>query len=158
MNTAMRLGFNWPLGPLEFTGLIGAGRAVGLLEELQARLGDAYLPAPRLLAAAAEEGGRAAAASAGAEAEHRLVDVAPAPVLAGLGGADDRVAALLVMAVACLPSELSQQPMWPQLWHIRRWTQLIPSRKHSSQPATSAGRSKYWIESRWVQAEGMGRP
>ncbi|HEV2858442.1 MAG TPA: 3-hydroxyacyl-CoA dehydrogenase NAD-binding domain-containing protein, partial [Solirubrobacterales bacterium] len=23
MNTAMRLGFNWPLGPLEFTGLIG---------------------------------------------------------------------------------------------------------------------------------------
>lgn len=48
MNTAMRLGFNWPLGPLEFTGLIGAERAVALLEELRQRLGDAYLPAPRL--------------------------------------------------------------------------------------------------------------
>ncbi|HEU5143043.1 MAG TPA: 3-hydroxyacyl-CoA dehydrogenase NAD-binding domain-containing protein [Solirubrobacterales bacterium] len=48
MNTAMRLGFNWPLGPLEFTGLIGADRAVALLEEMRQRLGDAYLPAPRL--------------------------------------------------------------------------------------------------------------
>jgi 3-hydroxybutyryl-CoA dehydrogenase len=56
-NTAMRLGFNWPLGPLEFTGLIGARRAVDLLEELRGRLGDAYAPAPRLLAAAEEEGG-----------------------------------------------------------------------------------------------------
>jgi len=56
INAAMRQGFNWPLGPLEFTGLIGARRAVKLLEELQARLGEAYAPAPRLLAAAAEEG------------------------------------------------------------------------------------------------------
>jgi 3-hydroxybutyryl-CoA dehydrogenase len=56
LNTAMRLGFNWPLGPLEFTGLIGARRAVELLEELRERLGDAYAPAPRLLDAAAEEG------------------------------------------------------------------------------------------------------
>ena len=52
MNTAMRLGFNWPLGPLEFTGLIGADRAGGLLEELRGRLGDAYRPAPRLLSGA----------------------------------------------------------------------------------------------------------
>lgn len=55
INAAMRYGFNWPLGPLEFTGLIGARRAVNLLEELRGRLGDAYVPAPRLLAAAEEE-------------------------------------------------------------------------------------------------------
>ncbi|HEX5761862.1 MAG TPA: 3-hydroxyacyl-CoA dehydrogenase NAD-binding domain-containing protein [Solirubrobacterales bacterium] len=48
MNTAMRLGFNWPLGPLEFTGLIGADRAAAVLEELRERRGDAYVPAPRL--------------------------------------------------------------------------------------------------------------
>jgi 3-hydroxybutyryl-CoA dehydrogenase len=48
MNTAMRLGFNWPLGPLEFTELIGRERTVALLEELQARYGDAYRPAPLL--------------------------------------------------------------------------------------------------------------
>jgi 3-hydroxybutyryl-CoA dehydrogenase len=48
MDTAMRLGFNWPRGPLELTELIGAERAAGLLEGLQARNGDAYLPAPGL--------------------------------------------------------------------------------------------------------------
>jgi 3-hydroxybutyryl-CoA dehydrogenase len=52
MDTAMRLGFNWPRGPLELTELLGAGRAVTLLGELQAAHGDAYRPAPRLLAAA----------------------------------------------------------------------------------------------------------
>ena len=44
----MRLGFNWPLGPLEFTELIGAERAVALLEELHEQHGAAYRPAPRL--------------------------------------------------------------------------------------------------------------
>ena len=112
MDTAMRLGFNWPLGPVEFAELIGVERAVELLERLATAHGDAYRPAPGLLAAA--------------DAEHQLVDVAPAPVLAGLGRADDRVACRVKWAVACLPSELSQQPMWPQVWHIRRWTQLIP--------------------------------
>jgi 3-hydroxybutyryl-CoA dehydrogenase len=48
MNTAMRLGFAWPLGPIEFTELIGAPRAVELLEELRAELGDAYAAAPGL--------------------------------------------------------------------------------------------------------------
>ena len=48
MNTAMRLGFNWPLGPLELTELIGAGRARDLLEGLRAAKGDAYAPAPSL--------------------------------------------------------------------------------------------------------------
>ncbi len=50
MDTAMRLGFNWPRGPLELTELIGTERAVGLLEELRAGHGDAYRPAPRLIA------------------------------------------------------------------------------------------------------------
>jgi 3-hydroxybutyryl-CoA dehydrogenase len=49
MDTAMRLGFNWPQGPLELTELIGAERAANLLMELRERHGDAYRPAPRLL-------------------------------------------------------------------------------------------------------------
>jgi 3-hydroxybutyryl-CoA dehydrogenase len=52
MDTAMRLGFNWPLGPLELTDLIGAGRAVALLEALREQHGEAYLPAARLRRAA----------------------------------------------------------------------------------------------------------
>jgi 3-hydroxybutyryl-CoA dehydrogenase len=52
MDTAMRLGFNWPLGPLEFTALIGADRAHELLTELQRQYGDAYAPAPLLDSAA----------------------------------------------------------------------------------------------------------
>jgi 3-hydroxybutyryl-CoA dehydrogenase len=54
MDTAMRLGFNWPLGPIEITELIGARPAVSLLEELRQRHGDAYLPAPGLLRAVDE--------------------------------------------------------------------------------------------------------
>jgi 3-hydroxybutyryl-CoA dehydrogenase len=52
MDTAMRLGFNWPRGPIEFTKLIGARRAFELLEGLRGTRGDAYLPAPALAAAA----------------------------------------------------------------------------------------------------------
>ncbi len=48
MDTAMRLGFNWPRGPLELTELIGPARAASLLRELRERHGDAYRPAPRL--------------------------------------------------------------------------------------------------------------
>jgi 3-hydroxybutyryl-CoA dehydrogenase len=48
MNTAMRLGFAWPLGPIEFTELIGAARARELLEELRAEHGEAYRPADSL--------------------------------------------------------------------------------------------------------------
>jgi 3-hydroxybutyryl-CoA dehydrogenase len=51
MDTAMRLGFNWPLGPLELTELIGRERAAALLGELRASHGDAYAPAPSLAAA-----------------------------------------------------------------------------------------------------------
>ncbi len=57
MDTAMRLGFNWPLGPLEFADLIGAKRAVELLEGLRQDLGDAYRAAPKLAAAAGESDG-----------------------------------------------------------------------------------------------------
>jgi 3-hydroxybutyryl-CoA dehydrogenase len=50
MNTAMRLGFNWPRGPLELTDMIGAERAAGVLEKLREQHGEAYSPAPRLVA------------------------------------------------------------------------------------------------------------
>ena len=53
MDTAMRLGFNWPRGPLELTELIGTERALALLEELRQEHGEAYRPAPRLRAAVA---------------------------------------------------------------------------------------------------------
>jgi 3-hydroxyacyl-CoA dehydrogenase len=48
----MRLGFNWPLGPLELADLVGAGRAVELLEALEREHGGAYRAAPLLRAAA----------------------------------------------------------------------------------------------------------
>jgi 3-hydroxybutyryl-CoA dehydrogenase len=54
MDTAMRLGFNWPRGPLEITELLRPARALELLEGLQAEHGDAYRPAPGLVAAARE--------------------------------------------------------------------------------------------------------
>ncbi len=52
MDTAMRLGFNWPRGPLEFTELIGPTRAVEILENLRREHGEAYRPAPHLLSQA----------------------------------------------------------------------------------------------------------
>lgn len=55
MDTAMKLGFNWPLGPLRFADLIGPRRAVKLLERLQAEHGEAYAQAPLLRRAAEED-------------------------------------------------------------------------------------------------------
>jgi 3-hydroxybutyryl-CoA dehydrogenase len=52
INTAMRLGYNWPLGPLEWGEGLGWSRALGVLEELRDRLGEAYRPAPLLRQAA----------------------------------------------------------------------------------------------------------
>ena len=49
METAMRLGLNWPIGPLGITKLIGAPRAVELLERLRREKGDAYAPSPLLI-------------------------------------------------------------------------------------------------------------
>ncbi len=57
MDTAMRLGFNWPLGPIGITGLIGARRAVELLDRLRSEKGEAYAVAPRLRAEAEAEAG-----------------------------------------------------------------------------------------------------
>jgi len=48
MDTAMKLGFNWPLGPIAIAELIGPDHAAGLLEELEAEKGLAYAPAPEL--------------------------------------------------------------------------------------------------------------
>ena len=52
MDTAMRLGWNWPAGPLEFCDLLGAGPAVAILDELRASAGEAYAAAPLLREAA----------------------------------------------------------------------------------------------------------
>jgi 3-hydroxybutyryl-CoA dehydrogenase len=49
METATRLGLNWPIGPLGITELVGAPRAVELLERLQREKGAAYAPAPLLI-------------------------------------------------------------------------------------------------------------
>ncbi len=55
IDTAMKLGFNWPVGPLEFAELVGPARAVEALDALRAERGDAYRVAP-LLRRAAERG------------------------------------------------------------------------------------------------------
>ncbi|HET9197610.1 MAG TPA: 3-hydroxyacyl-CoA dehydrogenase NAD-binding domain-containing protein [Solirubrobacterales bacterium] len=52
METAMKLGFNWPLGPLAIAELIGPARAVETLDRLRADRGAAYSPAPLLRAEA----------------------------------------------------------------------------------------------------------
>ncbi len=48
INTAMRLGYNWPIGPLEWGERLGWSRALGFLEELRELQGEAYRPAPAL--------------------------------------------------------------------------------------------------------------
>ena len=53
IDTAMTLGFNWPLGPLAWGELLGWSRALGALEALRELRGEAYRPSPLLRAAAA---------------------------------------------------------------------------------------------------------
>ena len=53
INTAMRLGYNWPIGSLEWGERLGWSRALGVLEELRELQGEAYRPAPVLREAAA---------------------------------------------------------------------------------------------------------
>jgi 3-hydroxybutyryl-CoA dehydrogenase len=48
MDTAMRLGFNWPRGPIEIGEELGTPRVLELLEALEADKGAAYEPAPLL--------------------------------------------------------------------------------------------------------------
>jgi 3-hydroxybutyryl-CoA dehydrogenase len=57
MDTAMKLGFNWPLGPIGITELIGAPRAVEMLDRLRPEKGEAYAVAPRLRAEAEADAG-----------------------------------------------------------------------------------------------------
>jgi 3-hydroxybutyryl-CoA dehydrogenase len=45
INTAMRLGYNWPIGSLEWGERLGWSRALGVLEELLDLQGEAYRPA-----------------------------------------------------------------------------------------------------------------
>jgi 3-hydroxyacyl-CoA dehydrogenase len=54
-DTAMRLGFNWPLGPVEWSERLDLRSVVELLDEQRALRGEAYRPAP-LLRRAAESG------------------------------------------------------------------------------------------------------
>lgn len=55
METAMRLGFNWPVGPMKLTSLISPARAVDLLKCLESANGSAYAQAPLLRAEAEGE-------------------------------------------------------------------------------------------------------
>ena len=48
INTAMRLGYNWPIGSLEWGQRLGWSRALGVLEELRELRGEAYRSAPQL--------------------------------------------------------------------------------------------------------------
>jgi 3-hydroxybutyryl-CoA dehydrogenase len=48
INTAMRLGYNWPIGSLEWGERLGWSRALGVLEELRELQGEGYRPAPLL--------------------------------------------------------------------------------------------------------------
>ena len=48
IDTAMRLGFNWPIGPIEWGERLGHARAVGILDELRELHGEAYRAAPSL--------------------------------------------------------------------------------------------------------------
>jgi 3-hydroxybutyryl-CoA dehydrogenase len=56
IDTAMTLGFNWPLGPLAWGERLGWARALGTLEALRDLHGEAYRPSPLLRAAAAAGG------------------------------------------------------------------------------------------------------
>ncbi len=53
IDAAMRLGYNWPIGPLEWGERLGWSRALGLLEQLRELQGEAYRPAPLLRKAVA---------------------------------------------------------------------------------------------------------
>src|SRR5580765_4449289 len=60
-------------------------------------------------------------------------------------------------AVACLFGDWSQQPIFPQIWHMRRCTHQPPVLRHSSQPAISAGNSVTRISPRCVQLTATAR-
>src|SRR6266487_2326060 len=53
-------------------------------------------------------------------------------------------------AVACLFGDESQQPIFPHVMHMRRWTHCPPVFRHSSHPWMVSGTSLTWIWSRCV--------
>jgi hypothetical protein len=55
------------------------------------------------------------------------------------------------VALAWRLGEESQQPILPQVWHMRRWTHQPPVARHSSQPSTGPAGSVSLIWSSWVQ-------
>jgi 3-hydroxybutyryl-CoA dehydrogenase len=57
IDTAMRLGFNWPRGPLEWGDAIGPARIVGMLDALHSELGEGRYRTAPLLRRVAEQGG-----------------------------------------------------------------------------------------------------
>src|SRR5215208_916336 len=61
INTAMRLGYNWPIGPLEWGERLGWSTALGVLEELRDLQGEAYRSAPVLRDRASRTAARASA-------------------------------------------------------------------------------------------------
>ena len=61
------------------------------------------------------------------------VHEAPLPGLVRIDRADHRMPAARKCAVACRFGLMSQQPIWPQARHCRRWTQVPPD-------STQAGR------------------
>src|SRR2546421_6785947 len=54
-------------------------------------------------------------------------------------------------AVACRFGDESQQPIFPQAIHIRRWTQSLPILRHSSHPSIVAGRAATSLSSRGLR-------
>lgn len=57
-------------------------------------------------------------------------------------------------AEACRFGEESQQPTWPQLMHIRRWTHQLPVRRQSSQPSAEGTTSWIWSRCEQIAVEG----
>lgn len=55
VDAAMRLGLNWPVGPLEWGWRLGHARVLATLLELRDAYGEAYRPAPLLRRLAAAE-------------------------------------------------------------------------------------------------------
>ncbi len=63
IDTAMRLGFNWPRGPLAWGDAIGAEGVLSVLDRLRSETGEERYRAAPLLRRRAAEGRRLAAAS-----------------------------------------------------------------------------------------------
>ena len=84
-----------------------------------------------------------------------LVDVAPGPVLARLGGARDRVTGLARVPAGVAVRRGVAAADRPAVRHMRRCTHRLPIFRHSSQPGILSGSSVRWIWSRCVHVVVM---